>query len=161
MGTCGSSSVQSCLTGSARLCSKHDGTARARSNAQHNSLMGRTRKSSGTTKRSKMNCPTEELHANPCNAINAATTHLPATNNCPIPAFSEALGMHVLALGYLKIFCHIGGLRTLPSEELLDFVCIGFLLISFSSFSICPQNLASNWLRSIFVSQPPKFFSNM
>lgn len=106
MGTCGSPSVQSCLTGSATSCSKQDGTARAGSNAQHKSLMGRTRKSSGTTKRPKMNCPTGELHVNPCSAIIAAITHLPAMNNCPIPAFSEALGMHVLALGYLKTLSH-------------------------------------------------------
>lgn len=127
MGTCGSLSVQSCLTGSATLCSKHNGTARARSNAQHKFLMGRTRKSSESTKTSAMDCPTGELHMNPCIAIYAVTTEVPAHERLPNPCF---------VWGSKKVYpgswppedfgTLVGGSevsRTLPSEESFDFAC--------------------------------------
>lgn len=126
MGTCGSSSVQSCLTGSARLCSKQDGTARAGSSAQHKSLMGRTRKSMGQQRclkwialqESYMWTPTVQLMLWPHRFL-----------LWTIVRSLLSLRLQVCMSWLLATwrFCYVGGsevLRTLLSEELFDFVCI-------------------------------------
>lgn len=128
--------------------------------SQYKSSMGRTRKSSGSVKTSKINFPTEEQHVNPCSAINSVThSFLPWTIAKSLLSLRLQICMSWLLVTWG--FCYIGRsevLRSVPSE-LFGFVWIAFLLILFSSSSVCPQNLRPAWLRSIFLSQSPKTFS--
>lgn len=144
MVTCSSSAAQSWLSGSAVSCSKQEDTVGAGSNAQHKSLVGRTRKSTRSTKVSTMSCPTWEIDVNPCFAINVVIIGSFPWTIPKVPALSDVSGKHLLALGHLKILAYwTEGQKSwdpFPVSSHLSLpVNVAFLLILMSSLTMPPK----------------------